>query len=90
MQRVFRWNVWNLEHATKHGCTIDEIEQVVNAARAPYPEYSGDEKWLVRGQGLGGRYIQVIYLVEPEPEVYVIHARPLTDVEKRRHRRRRR
>jgi hypothetical protein len=25
----FRWNEWNLDHATKHGCRIAEIELVV-------------------------------------------------------------
>lgn len=25
----FRWNEWNLENATKHGCTVKEIEAIV-------------------------------------------------------------
>lgn len=31
--------------------------------------------------------IQVIYVVDPDDTLYVIHARPLTDREKRRFRR---
>ena len=29
MDAEFRWNAWNLDHATRHGCTIPEIESVV-------------------------------------------------------------
>ena len=45
---------------------------------------------LARGQADGGRYLQVVYIFDPEDVVYVIHARPLTAREKRRFRRRRR
>jgi hypothetical protein len=53
----FRWNDWNLEHATKHGVTPEEAEMVVEAARPPFPEARADEKWLVQGRGFGGRFI---------------------------------
>jgi hypothetical protein len=33
---------------------------------------------------------QVVYVIDPDGTVYVIHARPLTDREKRRYRRRKR
>lgn len=43
------------------------------------------------GRGNGGRLLQVIYLVdEPQKTIYVIHARPLLDREKKRYRRGRR
>ena len=83
----FRWNTWNVEHIAKHGVTPDEAEYVVNHASAPYPRFQGDEKCLVRGQTVAGRYLQAIYVFDPADEVFVIHARPLTDREKRRLRR---
>ena len=79
----FRWNDWNLDHATKHGVTVGEIESVVRNAKPPWPEYRGDDKWLVMGRDSGGRLLQVIYLVSPAPYAFVIHARPLTDKEKK-------
>ena len=84
----FRWNDWNLEHATKHGVTPEEAELVVESARAPFPEQIGDDKLLVMGRGIGGRYVQVIYVVDDDGALYIIHARPLTDHQKKRLRRR--
>jgi uncharacterized DUF497 family protein len=45
-------------------------------------------KWIVIGRGFGGRLIQVIYIIDRDGTIYVIHARLLTDREKRRYRRR--
>ncbi len=86
----FRWNAWNLDHVAKHGLTPDDAEFVVNRARPPYPESIEDEKWRVRGQTEDGTYVQVVYIFSPERVIYVIHARPLTESEKRALRRRRR
>jgi uncharacterized DUF497 family protein len=84
----FRWNGWNLEHATKHGVSPKEAEAVVAAARAPFPEEIGDEKLLVMARGQGGRFVQVIYVPDDDGILYIIHARPLTDRQKRQLRRR--
>ncbi len=84
----FRWNPWNIEHIGGHGVTPEEAEAVVEAARKPFPEARADDKWRVVGRGQGGRWLQVIYVLDPEDSVFVIHARPLTDREKRRERRR--
>ena len=86
----FRWNDDNLEHATRHGVTPEEAEAVASSAQPPFPEYRGDGKWAVWGRGAGGRFIQVVYLIDPEGTTYIIHARPLTEIEIRRLRRRRR
>ena len=86
----FRWNDWNIDHATRHGVSPTEAEYVVANARAPYPEDAGDDKWLVRGPGFDGALVQVVYVVDPDGTLYVIHARPLTDRERRRYRRRKR
>lgn len=87
----FRWNQWNSWHIARHGVQPEDAEYVVLHARRPYPAYEGDGRWLVRGQDRGGRYVQVVYLIDPGGEtLYVIHARPLNEQEKRNLRRRRR
>jgi uncharacterized protein len=89
MDEVFRWNDWNVDHIGRHGLSPRAAEFVLESAVAPYPEYIGDGKWLVRGQAPDGRFIQTIYVIEDDC-YYVIHARGLTDKEKRQFRRRRR
>ena len=86
----FRWNEWNVDHIAEHGVDPEEAEYVVNHARRPYPQARADDKWRVVGRGRGGRWVQVIFIFDPEDAVFVIHARPLTDREKRRERRRER
>ena len=83
----FRWNEWNLLHIAKHAVTVPEAEAVVRGARRPYPRQTSNEKVLVRGRTAAGRYLQVIYVVDPDETLYIIHARPLSDTEKRRLRR---
>jgi uncharacterized DUF497 family protein len=85
----FRWNDWNTEHIAIHRVEAEEAEQVVERAAAPYPLYRGDGKWLVWGRGQGGRFLQVVFLIDDDATIFVIHARPLTDREKRRFRGRR-
>jgi uncharacterized protein len=85
----FRWHEWNIEHIGTHGVSPDEAEAVVRCAVQPYPRKLEDDKWLVWGQGRGGRFLQVIFVLDEDESVFVIHARPLTDREKRRYRRRR-
>ena len=82
-----RWIAWNLEHATLHDVTIEEIEWLIDSAATPFPEYRGDGKWLVQGRGMAERYIQAIYLLDEDGAAFVIHARPLNEMEKRRYRR---
>ena len=84
----FRWNDWNLDHVARHGVTPEEAEKVITSARSPYPLRREDEKWLVWGRGSGGRFLQVIYIEDDEGTLYVIHARPLTEREKLRYRKR--
>ena len=86
----FRWNVWNTDHIAEHGIGRHEAEYVVEQARRPYPRRSRDDTYLVRGQTPAGTYIQVVYTLDPDNTVYVLHARPLSRREKRRYRRGRR
>jgi len=85
----FRWNAWNSGHIAEHGISTSETQFIVNNARAPYPQTIGAGKRLVIGQSQHGAYAQVIYVLDEDLTAYVIHARPLTDPEKRRFRRRR-
>jgi uncharacterized DUF497 family protein len=84
----FRWNEWNTEHIERHGVSPEEAERVVEGARPPYPLDRGDDKWLVWGRGQGDRWIQVVFVVDADGTIFVIHARPLTENERRRGRRR--
>ncbi len=86
----FRWSPWSWEHVQKHGIDPEEAEGVVRRAAQPYPLYRGDGKWLVWGRGRGGRHVQVVFVLDTDGTVFIIHARPLTNREKQRERRRRR
>lgn len=88
--REYKWIDWNRDKIEQHGVCVPEAEQVTDHAAPPYPERIDNDKFLVRGQTFAGRYVQVIYVVEPDDRTFVIHARPLTEAEKRRLRRRRR
>ena len=85
----FRWNEWNIDHISEHGVRPEEAEYVVENARAPYPEARDDDKWRVWGPTRSGRYLQVVFVIDPDDGIFVIHARALTNREKRRLRRRR-
>lgn len=83
----FRWNSWNYEHVEIHGVAADEAEAVVETARSPFPRMIEDDKWIVWGRGSGGRLLQVVFLIDPDDTVFIIHARPLSEKERRRYRR---
>lgn len=85
----FRWNEWNRDHIAEHGVQPQEAEFVIRNASAPYPEERGDDKWRAWGQTSSGRFLQVVFVLDPDETLYVIHARPLTEREKKRYRRRR-
>ncbi len=38
--------------------------------------------------GRGGRPLQVVFVIDDEDSIFIIHARPLTDKEKKRYRKR--
>lgn len=83
----FRWIEWNLAKAASHGVTRPDVEHVVEHARPPYPRYRADGRLLVWGRAASGQILQVVFLLDPDDTVFVIHARPLTDREKQRWRR---
>jgi uncharacterized DUF497 family protein len=86
----FKWNSWNLGHIAEHGISSHEAEFLITDAGKGWPKYVGDGRHLVRGQTADGHYLQVIFIYDKfDGRTFVIHARPLTEVEKRRLRRRR-
>jgi uncharacterized protein len=86
----FKWNDRNVDHIAEHGVSPAEAEFVIAQAQAPFPQYVGDGRHLVRGQSGGGGYLQVIFIYDKfDGRTYVIHARPLTEKEKRQYKRRR-
>ena len=87
----FRWNEWNEEHIAEHDVSPAEAEYVVRHAVSRYPTLIGNGKHRVRGQTWEGRYLQVIFVWDIENVLaYIVHARDLTDRERRSFRRRQR
>lgn len=82
----FRWNDWNVAKMDKHGVSPAEAERVARNASRPYPRQLGDSRWLVVGRGQGDRFLQVIYVVDPDKTLFIIHAMPLTTRRRRRRR----
>jgi len=50
----------------------------VRRAGREFPKYIGDGKWLVYGRGTGGCVVEVIYILDDNRTIYVIHAMPVT------------
>lgn len=83
---AFEWDELNEMHIAEHGVTRDEAERVVENPRRGFPRKAGD-RFLVWGKA-SGYFLQVVYVRRVESGVVrVIHARPLTDAEKRVYRR---
>jgi len=84
----FRWIDWNRDHIAEHGVDPEEAETVVRNAKPPFPYEIEGDKFIVKGRGIGGRFLQVIYLLDPDHTIFVIHARALTEREKKQLRKR--
>lgn len=83
----FRWIDWNIDKVQGHGVEPGEAEEAVRNARPPYPRKDLDGRRLARARTDSGRHLQVVFLLDPDDSVFVIHARPLNDREKRNLRR---
>jgi uncharacterized DUF497 family protein len=86
----FRWNEWNTEHLAHHGIEPQAAEHAVEEAIGPYPRRIDDDKLLAWGPGPAGELLQVIFVLDKDDCVYILHARHLTEKEKGRYRRQRR
>ncbi|HWG41426.1 MAG TPA: DUF4258 domain-containing protein [Gemmataceae bacterium] len=76
-------------HIFGHGVTEDEVQQVMCASGDDYPATRDSRMKL--GQTLTGRYLQVIYVPDEDPNsIFVITAYELRGKAKKAFRRRRR
>lgn len=80
----FRWIEWNVDHATRHGCTIAEITHLLLNPPRGFPRKVGNQKRQVIGRGTGDRVMEVMYLLDDDDTFFVIHAMPLTTRRRRR------
>ncbi len=48
-------------------------------ARPPFPQKDsgGRGKWRVIGRGQGDRLVEVVYIIDPDDAIFIIHAMPL-------------
>lgn len=84
----FRWNDFALDKVAKHGLGPDEVESAFDDALPGYPKrHGGDDAFILIGTTHAGVMIQAIFLIDPPPFIWVFHARPLNESERRRHRR---
>jgi len=88
--REFRWIRWNIAKCLKHGIDPLDAEYVIEHAARPFPQRIEEDKRLVWGQAEDGTFIQVIYVLDPDDTVFVIHAMWMTEKQKRQYRRRKR
>jgi hypothetical protein len=65
----FRWNDRNIEHIGKRGVLPDEAELLISGARSPFPRKVDEDKWLVWGKGQGGRFLQVIFVLDEDDTI---------------------
>lgn len=84
----FRWNEWNVNHIGEHGVKPEQAEYVVRRPRAPFPQESADGRFLVMGPEQNRLLLRVAYVLDADGTVYVIHAMPLSEHDKKRYRRR--
>ena len=79
----FKWIAWNREKIALHNVSVAEAKYVVRHPFRGYPRQTGGKR-LTWGRTIDGAYLQVVYVIEPDDRIFVIHARPLTEIEKRR------
>jgi hypothetical protein len=59
---VLVWAEENAAHIAEHSVTVKEASELVQHVARPYPQRIGPGRYLIRGQTLAGRYLQVIYV----------------------------
>jgi len=80
-----------MPHIHRHGVHEDEAEDVLSNPGEDRPGKEGSR--IAIGQTLGGRYLRVIYVPDPDPEsvfvitAYELRGKPLTAYRSRRRRR---
>lgn len=68
------WDEHNEAHATRHGVSVAEVEQVLAAGPVLRPERRGSGDFLAEGSTVGGRRVRVVVAYVPARRVL----RPIT------------
>jgi hypothetical protein len=72
---------------TKHGVTIDEVEEILSGRkkvrRVAKGNVKGEDVYLALGQTGAGRYLAVFYILKKDGSVLPISARDMDDKERR-------
>jgi uncharacterized protein len=88
----FVWPQDQIDHIAEHGVTPEEFEEVCSGKslfiRAP--SEGENPVYYAMGRTRAGRYLFCVVIRFPDGKGYPISARPMTTVEKRRYRDRRR
>ena len=66
---IYQWNDKNREHIARHGVKPEEAQEVGERAKRRFPRKIEDEKFLVWGQSVTGRWLQVILVHLPDESV---------------------
>jgi hypothetical protein len=80
-------------HIYRHGVTEDEVAEVLERPGEDRPGREGSR--VAIGKTVGGRYLRVIYVLDPEPgsafviTAYDLEGKPLAAYRRRRRRRKR-
>jgi hypothetical protein len=72
----FRWNQWNIEKLEARNISPGEAEYIVRNAKPPYPRRHRKGSFFVHGKLPEGAALQVIYVIDEDGTLYVIHAFP--------------
>jgi uncharacterized DUF497 family protein len=83
---TFEWDDDNIEHIACHSVEIDEAESVFG--NRPLVLRTSADKYVAYGQSDEGRYLMVVF-VRVAGSLRPVTARDLTDLEKKRLKRRR-
>lgn len=77
------WTERNIEHISYHGVDPDEIEDVIWDNEPWFERRRGKkQRYIVYGQGLGGRYLFIVLDQERDALFYVVTARDMTKRER--------
>jgi len=83
---VFEWDEDNVTHAIRHGVSKDEIEEIILDADLICKGRSG--AYLAYGQTMDGRYLLAVFEYKGRNIAWPYSARPLTQNEKNKLKRR--
>lgn len=80
------WERTNHSHATKHGMTREDIEDIIfSSDYAPLVERAKADRYAVHGRNSTGEYGTAFVQCTDDDEFIVLCARPSTEAEKKRY-----